>query len=400
MNISARTILKIDTISKGNNKPWDNLIKYMEDNCPAGTLVEFDFRGIEVVQPCNSTSFLKLLSNPDFGMVMYNNENTVNSIRLMCTLNNYATERIRNVNDVIPKVMTAEEKAIERMSQQLLMYFETSADGKTGFIDVTKRFDQIGQPATVKYILAAVEKYSENTGVKEITVHTKMMNIQPSVIEAMANMVDEMHKVGVELTLVSDDKSIQDKLDMSLDLGRASYSNADKLRIAKNRLTPGRVGLLTKYKDGKVKDEFGRQGKGEKVMVRVAIFRGFYERNGYMAACFQSFNVHKFYTKQHWYLENDQEILDKVPSDEQYIPIDELGIYNDFIGTKYHFSSLVQYGSNGSTMMYSINESGSAVGTMMTIPERAKAVFDDFDIEYEEETLLEYIKETRRILGE
>ena len=50
--------------------------------------------------------------------------------------------------------------------------------------------------------------------------------------------------------------------------------------------------------------------------------------------------------------------------------------------------------------MYGTNEAGSVVGTVMTIPERAKAVFDDFGVEYDHESLDKYIEETRDILSD
>ena len=398
MNISARDILMVDTISKGNDKPWDKLIAYMEAECPKGEPVEFDFRGIEVIQPCNSNSFLKLLSNPDFCMTMYNNENTVNSIRLMCTLNNYDTSRIKNVNDIIPKTMSSEEKTIERMASQLMPYFETSDTGIQGTLNVHNRFDQIGQPNTVKYIEAAIKKYSEDTGVKDIKVYTKMMSIQPSVVETITDMIEQMHRDRIEVTFMSDDKDIQDKIDMRLDLGKANYSSSEKYNIMKSRLTMNRVGLLIKYKEGRGKDEFGRQGKGEKVMVRIALFKGFTKRDNTILACFRSFNGNTFYTKSHWYLEHDCEELSSLNYDDILIPIDELGLYNDFLGSKYHFSNPIQYSKGGETIMYSTNENGSVVGTSMTIPERAKAVFDDFGIEYDHESLDKYIEETLNIV--
>ena len=400
MSISARDILRVDTISKGNDKPWDKLIASMETECPKGTPVEFDFRGIEVIQPCNSNSFLKLLSNPDFYMTMYNNENTVNSIKLMCTLNGYNKDRIKNVNDIIPKAMTSEEKTIERMAVQLMPYFETSDTGTQGILNVHKRFDQIGQPNTVKYIEAAIKKYSEETGVKDIKVYTRMMNIQPSVIETISDMVESMHKSGIEVTFLSDDRETQDKIDMRLDLGKANYSSSERLNIMKSRLSENKVGILIKYKDGGGKDEFGRHGKGEKGSVRIALFKGFSSKNGTPAALFRSFNSNTFFTKSHWYLEHDCEELKSLSYDDILIPVEELGLYNDFLGSKYHFSSPVQYTKGGEMIMYSTTETGSVVGTAMTIPERAKAVFDDFGIKYDRENLDLCIEETRKILAE
>ena len=39
------------------------------------------------------------------------------------------------------------------------------------------------------------------------------------------------------------------------------------------------------------------------------------------------------------------------------------------------------------------------VGKRYTIPERVKAVFDDFEVDYDREALERYIEETKRILN-
>ena len=399
MVISARSILNIDTISKGNNKPWDKLMDYMATQ-PKGIPIEFDFRGIEVNQPCSSTSFMKILANPDFHMVIYNNETTVNSIHMMCMLNGHDASRIRNVKDVFPKKPTAEELTIERMANQLMAYFETNDTGTAGVLAIHKRFDQLGTPNTVKYIESAIKKYVESTGVKEIEVYTRHMSIQPGVIDVIVEMVNHFAVEGVNISIRCDDIETQNKMDLSLDLSKAKYSKHEKFNLMKLRLKKNRVGILTKYREGRAKDEFGRQGKGEQVSSRVAIFLGFVNVNGVPELKFRTFNSNKLYTKDHWYLENDCELLERLEYDDTTASIDEVGIYNDFIGSKYHFSACMQWDHDGSITMYHTTPTGSVVGETVTIPQRAKMVFDDFDIEYEKESLDSYIEETNRILAE
>lgn len=399
MAINARSILNLDTISKGNNKPWDKLIAFMDEQ-PADMPLEFDFRGIEVIQPCSSDSFMKLIGDKRFHMTVYNSESTVKSVKLMCTLNGQDPDRIKNVKDEMPKVLTAEEKSVMRMAEQLQPYFETN-DAKTSCVlHVYRRFDQIGSPNTVKYIDAAIHKYIENTDIKEIKVYLQMMSVQPSVVDAMVKMIEDGNKEGIYITLCSDDKETQDKLDMSQDLCKANYSISEKFQIMKSRLTMNRVGLLTRYRAGKAKDQFGRQGRGEVATVRVSLFRGFVNKDGRVLAKFRTFNSDYFYTRDHWYLEHDGEVINEPKCDDIYVGIDELGIYNDFIGTKYHFSTAVQYGKGGEVTMYSTSDNGGVIGTVMTIPERAKAVFDDFNIKYDAESLESYIEETKRILSD
>lgn len=394
--VSAHDVLGLDTISKGNNKPWDKLISYMEEN-GVDEKVNFDFRGMEIIQPCSSDSFLKLLANPNFCMTLHNNANVAGSIIIMCTLNNQDTSRIVNEDDVIEPVESPEDKAAREMAKQLLEYFETN--GEVGTLQIHKRFDQIGVPKTVRYIREAMKLYADETGIKNIILNTEMMGIQPGVMEEVANLVNDMKEIGVHLTIRTENQDVKIKIGMYHGLGDSSYSVVEKLEIMKARLVIGRVGILTRYKEGRAKDEFGRQGKGEKASTRIAIFMGFSKGDNTIIAKFRSFNNHTFYTMDHWYLGHDGEILNKPAYDDIEIPIEQLGIYNDFVGTKYHFSTAIQYATGGEIVMYHVGDNGSVIGQTYTIPERAKAVFDNFGIDYDSESLNAYIEETKRILS-
>lgn len=395
--ILARSILNLDTISKSNDKPWERLIEYI-NNSSSTQPINFDFKGISVVQPCSSNSFFKLLANPRFYMTLHNSASTMNSIHIMCTLNNIPKEKVKNIDDVIPRQKTAEEKNIEMMVGQLLPYFETNDNGDVTF-NVFKRFDQIGQVNTVKYIEAAIRDYCSKNGCTALTVYTRRIDIQPSVVAMIASMVEALKKDGIEIAIVSDDKDIQNKISMSIDLGKRAYDSQERYDIIKSRLVKNRVGILIKYKEGKARDEFGREGRGEKQSVRIAQFKGICRnRDDELCAKFRTYNTHYFYTRTHWYLEHDGDQLRDLQYDDILIKMDDLGIYNDFLGSKYHFSSAVQYEPGGEVIMYGINDAGSVIDEKLTIPERIKVVFDDFGVEYDRDSLDAYIKETRKIL--
>lgn len=391
----AHDILSVDTISEGNNRPWDKLIAYMEANITEPT--NFDFKGIEMTQPYNSDSFIKLLGNPNFYMTIHNNPRLLDSIKVLLTLSNQDVSKVANIQDAIPKKVSPEQRAIENMAKQLQDYFET--DGDVGTLHIYRRFDQIGMPKTVDYIREAMRMYSENTGIKHIILNTSNMSIQSFVTEYVANLVGDMQKIGVSLEIVTDDKEIKSKISMYHGLQNATYSLMDKFNIMKARLALGRVGILTKYKDSRAKDEFGRYGRGEKVQVRVAIFRGFTKKDNNVFAVFETFNGNTFYTASHWSITHDGDIRTKLKSDRVEVPVADLGIYNDFLGPRYHFSTPVQYSNSATEIIYSADAEGRVTGKKMTIPERAKAVFDDYEVSYEVESLNAYIEETRKILS-
>lgn len=311
----------------------------------------------------------------------------------MCVLNGCDPDRIVNIKEEAPKVPTKEELDIEKHSNDLLQYFEFN--GSEAKLKAYRKFDQIGNYKTVKYLSTAIDKYIDLTGHKNIIIETGMMSIQPNVTESMANMIKHIKSRGASLRIVSDDKSTRDRIGMYLDLDGAKYSDNERLAILKARLTVGRVGLFFRYKSGRTVDDFGRSGKGEIQSIRIAIFLGITKTG---RAVFRTYKQQTFYTRAHWYLEHDGEEMYAPAYEDVEASMSELGIYNDYIGSKYHFSSCVQYKAGGETTMYSVTESGNTIGVKMTIPEMAKAVFDDFGIKYEHESLEAYIDETRRLL--
>lgn len=394
--IIARDILNIDTISRGNNKPWDKLIAYMEEH-NIDTPTEFDFKGIMIVQPYSSNSFLKLLGNPNFYMTIYDNPKVAASINVLMTLAGGDPNRIKVVQPVIPKKESPEQIRIMNMAKQLQDYFET--DGGMGKLHIYKRFDQIGVPKTVDFIREAMKMYHENTGINQITLYTSNISIQPHVLESIANLVKDMNEIGVKLTIETDNPDLRVKIGLYHSLSDNKYTLPQKFEIMKARLAKGRVGILTKYKEGRTTDEFGRMGRGEKVQVRVAIFQGFEKTDKNVFAVFRSFNSNTFYPASHWQLEHDGEVMDDLKGDIVRVAIADLGIYNDFVGARYHFSTPVQYTTEGSEYIFGADMDGHVTGKLMTIPERAKAVLEDHLIPFEKESLDAYIEETKRVLG-
>ena len=397
LEVSAKPYLQIDTISKGNDKPWNKLIgvaanirsmeRYKDSE------INFDFKGIVIGNPCNSSSFMKLLGDPKIYLTIYNNESVAESIRIMCILNGQPTDRVTNVCTFNKNQAKKVDKQLEEMAKDLLNYFETS--GNRGVLYIQRRFDQIGVARTVDYIRAALIKYVEETGNKDLVLFTANMSIQPSVIKLLARLEDDVKPYGATLHIVSQNNVVNVKLGLSQRVNKADYTLEDRMDIARAKLKPLRVGVLHQYKDGKAKDEFGRQGKGEMASSRIAIVTGVGIGEDKMSISFRTYNGHKFYTKAHWMLENDGERLNELEYTDVVAHISELGIYNDFLGSKYHFVTAVQQKPDGLVDMYSINENGSVVKDVMTIPERAKAVFDDFGIKYDEESLNAYIEATR-----
>lgn len=393
--VSVKSIYNVDTISKGNAKAWNRLIDFMSTQ--TGDIM-FDFKGIEVAQPWATPEFKLFMQDERVHLKLWCSENTVNSINIMCTLNGFSNNRAINEEIIPEKTLTKEEIQVMKMADQLQQYFDSTED--VPVLNIYKRFDQVGVPITVNYIEAALKKYAAEHGCKKLKLEAKGITIQTSVIENVTNLIQKLADDGVELIINSNDSEVMNKVGMYQSLSsKQVYSDKDKIKLIKASLNPGKVGMLIKYKDSKATDEFGRSGKGKPVSCRVCIYYGMKKVKDTICVCFRTFNGNTFYTHTHWSLEHDNDIIRELDYKDEVIPVSQFGMYNDFLGSKYHLITPVQAKPEDSITMYGIDDAGKVTYTKMTIPERIKAVFDDWEINYDTETLQAYIQKTKELLG-
>ena len=397
-SVLVRDIYTVDTISKGNFKAWLKLMAYMQ-NVGENEEVEFDFKGIEVIQPWATQEFKKFMQDARVHLKLWGSDETVNTINIMCTLNGFKQNRAVNEVVAVQKVMTQEEKKIISVANDLQFYFDGSNPECVVF-NIYKRFDQIGVPVTVKYAEAAMKQYAEKHGTKKMKFEARGITVQPSVIEHVTGLIKKMAEVGVELEINSEDKEVMTKVGMYSSLGdNKIVSDEDKLKIIKAQLKPGKVGMLMRYKDSKAVDEFGRRGKGKPINCRVAIFLGIKDDDGEQKVVFRTYNGNTFFTRVHWSLEHDGEMLREMETQVVAIPMSEFGMYNDFLGSKFHLITPVQVKESDTVVMYDVDEDGKVIHTYATIPERIKMVFDHWGIEYDKDSVDTYIAKTRELLG-
>lgn len=394
--IIVREVYTVDTISKTNNTAWGILIDLLEKNKDEDIL--FDFKGIQVIEPWNNDTFKKFLSYDNAYMKLYSSAKTVQTINFACKLGGMKTDRFINENIVAAPKISKEELMVRKMATELQKYFIEN-DG-TAILEIYKRYDQIGSINTVDYIEAAILMYSNDNGIKNIILDTNNIFIQQNILELIADTIGRAYSKGIVLNVMSKDKDVMNKIGLYQHLASGGSINAeDKYKIAKDSIPKNMVGMLTKYKKSKSVDEFGRYGSGEAISCRVALFNGFCKnRNGVVCLRFTSYNGNTFYTQEHWALENDGETLEKMESEVLTIPIDEVGIIDKYLGSKYHFTNPIQYEEKDSTTMYGVGKDGNIETYSITIPVRIKQVLDDWNIEYDESSLIHAISETERLI--
>lgn len=398
---NLKDLYNVDTISK--DKGWVKVHQAVNDIInSSGDDVEIDFSSTNVVDPWDCPEFTNILRNKRIHMKFTNNEDLVKHIKMMCIMDGIDSSRISNVEVYIPKEKTPEERKIEKFGKQLLNYFHTSEDGVVKF-RVSDRYDQIQSTNTLEYIKFAIEYIHKTTGANNFYIDAGKLVILDHVLEAIANIMVELDSKGIKLTINTDNNDMYNGMSLYIHKAKnTDYSNNERKKVILSTLKPNQCGMLIKYKKSKALDDFGREGKGEVISSRIAIFRGLKQSaSGEAVAVIESYNNNYFYTPDHWRIEHDYEELSGLKSDIDEIPLNDLGVCNAFLGRKYHFLLPIQHSySENVTVIERLDEDGRNVKKVCTIPERMKIVFDAWNIKYNKELLDKSIEDTKKYLEE
>lgn len=393
-----RELYCVDTISqdKGWKKVHEAISGINED-------IEIDFSGVNVIDPWQCEEFKELLKAKHVFMKFINNEEIVNRIKMMCIIDGLDETRISNVVVEVPKKKTPEEIKIEHYGNELIPYFDiTEKEGNlVATIDLAKKYSQIQSTNTLSYVDYAIREIHNVQAVDYFVLKLGNLVVLHNVLQVIADMMVQYEIQGFHLFVDCDSKDMAN--DMGLFIYNATnekYDNDQRRKIIESKLKKGTPGMLIRYKKSKAKDEFGREGKGEVVSSRIAIFRGIEkDKLGNPAVKIETFNNNYFYTREQWMVEHDYEKPSDLHQDTEYIQLDEIGITSMFLGSRYHFILPIQQElSENKMVIEGFDENGSNIKKMCTIPERMKIVFDSWGIDYDKESLEESIKQTKELL--
>lgn len=385
----------VDTISqdKGWGKVQEALGDLQED-------VEIDFANINVVDPWQCPEFKKLLRNKHVHMVFVNSESMVNRIKMMCIIDGLDETRIRNKVVEIPREKTPEEKKIEHYGSGLIPIFDITPDG-VAVLELEKKYSQIQSTNTLNYVDYAIREIHKTQGLDNFILKIGKLVILPNVLQVIADMMVQYESEGFHLLVDCEDKETQNSMGLFIHIATNNkYTVKERRSAIINNLKMDMPGMLIKYKKSKALDEFGREGKGEVVSSRIAIFRKLKQSNsGQTMAVVEVFNNNYFYTVEHWMVEHDYEEPTSLHSETLEIPLDELGVCDLFLGSKYHFLLPIQQKeSETQVVIREFDEDGKNVKVRCTIPERMKIVFDSWDVKYNKESLDKSIADTKEFL--
>ena len=380
-----KELYSVDTLSqdKGWQIIYDKLKDIKED-------IKIDFTYITVIEPWKLPSFQELIKMPNVYFKFTNNDKLVDKLKMLFIMEGFDVNRLENIVVEVPRAKTSEELKIERGGEDLLPCFKV--DGTKANINLSEKYTQLGNTNTINYIKYAIDKLNKEQGVNEFLIKFGNISAMNSVLEYFAEVEYNYSKEGI--TIIFDIDNPENINSMGLFRHKIRNNNYDlrsKILYIKRYLQahPYMPGMLIQYKKSRALDEFGRQGKGEKIMSRISVIRSI---DGGVVTI-DTYNSNYFYTNQHWIVTHDNQPLDGLRCDTKKIKVEELGFCNEFLGTKYHFIEAIQQSESESTkVIYGITDTGANISKLCTIPERMKFVFNDWGIQYNKEMLERAIK--------
>lgn len=382
------------TLSDTADDMWQRLIDVASEE---DTEVEFDFEGVYLDRPWCSTGFNRLMENERVHLTVYYDEVLKDTIDIMCAFKGVKQNRVKNIETAVEKVAPKINKEVEILYNRFKENFNIE-NGKATIV-LSDYISQIGTTDTVEALRKAVEDFSREQGVTDFTFYTEFIGIETHLINTIALMVVELKQHSINLEIKSDDEEIQSLLDTAVNLQkRVGLTERGKIDVITEVLTKNCVGMLSTYKETKRKDLFGREGDGEVVVSRPAIFRGIQIENNTFYLVIDEYNGRNFVTKLDYALDNDGDEHTGIKFERKRIHINEIGIEDEFIGSRYLFELPVQECIEDSITVYTTTEDTIETEEIL-FPEFLKKVFTDFGVAFDTSKLDQSIERSKERLG-
>lgn len=383
---------KVYYISKGN-KIWTSLLERLEGDEP----VLFDFRNVRIQEPWGDYEFRRFILDNRVYMKVYTAQEIKNTIEAMVRLSDSKPGRVINEDIVVKSVMTPRDIEVKKLEARINNVMNVEKDGKTIRFKMNKLFSQIGDYMTIDALKMAIKHYTEDhPEINEAIIDFGNAHIYQDVFHKLAEIDVELGVKGLKIELESeDDKSLGYISIERCIKDSKNMTDIEKMDRFNNLFKPGDVGILTVFKESKKLDFSGRMSDAEALYRRPAIFDGFERAAGSISLQFRSFPGKYFYTQNHYYLDNDGEILKDIPTTKHRYDISEIGLENVYVGARGHFNSPIQYEPDE---YHSTYRSNTNVEIKLTVPEYIKTVLDDHKIKYNYSRLANDIVITERYL--
>lgn len=397
--LSVKDIYNVDTISSANEKAWSIISDRVKD---IEGPVCLDFRGVEVIEPWSNRRFKEMMRRKNIFLQFYGESRVVDTINLMCQMDGGDKNRAISLKaEEIATVLTpAEIRQMAKVKKYKSMFVVNGSSA-----EMIYDFDQFGDQSTVAAIKTAAAELNKE-GVTDFLVNLKSSLIVGNIFSYIINATNDMAKIGVNLVFISDDESSTKRMQIEAKVTSRVYKAEEKMELFKTKMTRNEPITLTQYKYTRAKDEYGRRGNGEILSVRIALFLGLVDRDTGGGTKKKMIHLHiyslkDFVTREHYALTNDGDELTELKYMNEYIELEDCGLKSYFMGSDFHISAPIQYDvTKRYTLQKLTDDNSNVVVEYLTMPELILKVLNEWDIEYNHESLVAAMVETDKILRE
>ena len=430
------------------NETWLKVLNYVESLGEEDVKLVFDF--VSCYSPLDLSNFRRLIAKNNIYAEFIDckpelSDELAKNINLTCILDGYKEGRFtakcfkQKIETPPISVTTAADRICNQLAEKAIINEET------GICDVRycDIYTQLGSPNTIQGIISAILKIYEEKGAKNYILYFSDYSINPEIVDALANKIVQLsNKYDISVDVDMEDEDTINYYKSSL----YKYTSTDITIQRKFRgfqkLKYNTAGQLIKYKHTRAVDNLGREGHGKKVASRVAVYRGLATLNGYKKTVnmipkeildkytvdneeeilynekgeqlsfnniyiiidelpLKYFQTHAYFSCSDDEEENELAYMDSLPFQTQKIPLTHIGLYGEFIGRRYHFLEPWQESLEESEKVITGFDSNNFIHhEVLTVPQRIKLVFDDWEVDYNKEELNKAIEKNNDYLKE
>lgn len=409
IEVSVSKELNLTNISKTNSNAWEKLIAIANDNMD--DIVVFDFGGVNLNAVYLNPKFKEFLGMKNTRMRIYYDEMLKSTLEMECYLGEIdGKQKIIFVEKTVPKVVDPTKDRIDKIAQDVMGDMQVKDD--TIIIETYHRFmSGVRGYDTLNGIKQAIINKLNETNLDRVILDFGNTGTEGDITRRLSEFVracingEVIPKKEIFISIKSTQSGMMEELSLlNCIVNQGVMTEEEKLAYIEENIPVGMVGLMTKYREGRVRsDRFGRSGNGEAIYRRVAIYRGCKKNlcgnNLDIKLIFEVYLADKFFTKEHWWSEHDGERLTELACRTIEVGVNDIGILDAYVGRKYHFYVPNQYDDTTYTPIYSFRD-GEQKTTFATLPEQIKIVLDDWGIEYNRDLLDLAIRETQQFICE
>lgn len=398
--VKLKELYPATQVSSRNSEAW-KLAFETAQSIEGNEEIIIDTEGMLIEDPCGNIDFKKLMTDKRVVLLLHNSSMIAELIKVFCISCGYDENRIRN-EGVITEIVTEKPK----FDAELVEMFKSShtVEENNIIIDVSKSVSQVGSEMTAKSIIEAMRQLSVELGISDLILDFNSIHIQDNVLAPLHKLLKELsNDCSIKVANLPDARRFNTI--KSADEGfNSEMPLVEKIKMFKESMALGTVGFLCKFKNSRKKDALGRCGDGIPLWSRYAIYRGCKKKgetvkDGLILA-FDVYKPNDFYTKVHQVMEFENS-EPELKCMRVTMDFEELGIFDRYTGTGYHFNLPIQYKRKDSINMRveeKFQGKSCTIFGPVRLPEVAKYVLDDFGVKYNKEKLEEAIAKTNNIL--